>query len=232
MRLSKRLLGIAGMVSKGFKAADVGCDHAHLAIYLAENSICPYVYATDINRGPLLRADEEIKKYGLEDRIETILSDGLKGLLVKDPEAVIIAGMGASTMVDILKSGEDVLTRIKELILEPQSEPWLLRHFLNDSGFSIIAEALILEDGKYYPVIKCVHGRMDLEREVFFRYGKLPVKEKDPILFEYLDRQKKTFSEIIDELSSMERTESITSRLISLKKEYGYVEEALFLMGR
>ena len=39
MKLSKRLETVASMVTKGNRAADVGCDHGFVPIFLVESGI-------------------------------------------------------------------------------------------------------------------------------------------------------------------------------------------------
>ena len=41
MKLSKRLETVASMVTKGNRAADVGCDHGFVPIFLVESGISP-----------------------------------------------------------------------------------------------------------------------------------------------------------------------------------------------
>ncbi len=53
MQLSKRLQAVADLVTPGSRVADVGCDHAYIPIYLAENKISPHIIALDINQGRL-----------------------------------------------------------------------------------------------------------------------------------------------------------------------------------
>ena len=45
-----RLCAIAGMVTKGNRLADVGCDHGYLSIYLVEERIVPSAIAMDVVR--------------------------------------------------------------------------------------------------------------------------------------------------------------------------------------
>jgi len=77
MELSPRLLKIASLVPDGARLADVGTDHGYIPLYLFENKIISSAIAMDVNKGPLLHANENIKKYGLEKNIETRLSNGL-----------------------------------------------------------------------------------------------------------------------------------------------------------
>ena len=43
-----RLRAIAGMVTKGNRLADVGCDHGYLSIYLVGERIVPSAIAMDV----------------------------------------------------------------------------------------------------------------------------------------------------------------------------------------
>ena len=55
---------------------DVGTDHAYLPIALVSEGKCRKAYASDIGKGPLERAKENIVSAGLEEAIETVLTDG------------------------------------------------------------------------------------------------------------------------------------------------------------
>lgn len=48
----------------------------YIPIYLIEKGISPRAIAMDINRGPLKRAKIHIRERGMEEVIETRLSDG------------------------------------------------------------------------------------------------------------------------------------------------------------
>ena len=83
MKLSKRLEAVATLVDIGKRVIDVGCDHAYLDIYLTLNNDNKCI-ATDINKNALEQAKKNIKKYNLEDKIETKLTNGLTDIKVKD----------------------------------------------------------------------------------------------------------------------------------------------------
>lgn len=144
------------MVSSGFRLADVGTDHAYIPIYLVQNGTVPQAIAMDINRGPLLRAEENIRRYGLEAHIETRLSDGLEKLQAAEADTILIAGMGGLLVVRILENGRDVLKGCRELVLQPQSEIRSVRAWLEETGWKIDREDLIFEEGKYYPMLHAV----------------------------------------------------------------------------
>ena len=166
MQISERLRTVAGMVSPGCRLADVGTDHAYIPIYLMQNGVIPQAVAMDINQGPLLRATENIRRYGLTGRIETRLSDGLEKLQAGEADTILIAGMGGLLMVRILENGQGVLAGCRELVLQPQSDIRSVRAYLEEKGWQLDREDLVFEDGKYYPMMRAIiHSEEDLKRK-------------------------------------------------------------------
>ena len=109
INISNRLKCVASLVNKGARVADIGTDHAYLPIYLVQNGISNKVYACDVRKEPLRRAQLHIDEYGLSDKITTQLCDGLKGINKGDVDTVTICGMGGKLMKSILQAGIDKL---------------------------------------------------------------------------------------------------------------------------
>ena len=233
MQISERLRAVAGMVSPGCRLADVGTDHAYIPIYLMQNGVIPQAVAMDINQGPLLRATENIRRYGLTGRIETRLSDGLEKLQAGEADTILIAGMGGALTVKILEAGEKVLASVKELILQPQSEIDKVRSYLMTNGYLIAGEKMVYEDGKYYPAMRAVHGEMPLWQEVELQYGKYLLEEKHPVLEEYLKDKQKTCRKIQEKLAADgKKAEKITARQKELEDELRLIGQALEVYER
>lgn len=226
MQLSKRLEAVANLVTKGNRLADIGCDHAHTSIYLAERGVIPSGIAMDINKGPIERARENIRLYGYSDRIVTRLSDGAKELKMGEADTILISGMGGSLMVKILSDSREVVEAAKELVLQPQSDISGVRHYLHELGFAIVEEFMLSEDGKNYTGIKAVKGEEIYEKEVFYRYGKLLLESKNPVLKEFLVYGKTSFERVAKELKKQPYDRN-KQRLSELLKELEYIEEAL-----
>ena len=93
MLLSGRLALCASYVAENSRLADIGTDHAYLPIALALENRISYAVACDIAEGPLERAKENIRKYDLEDKIQTRLSDGLVNVSREEIDTVIIVGL-------------------------------------------------------------------------------------------------------------------------------------------
>ena len=78
--LDNRMNACAEFVTGRGISVDVGTDHAHLAAELIISGKCDKVIACDINEGPLESARKTLEKYGIEDKVELILSDGLENI--------------------------------------------------------------------------------------------------------------------------------------------------------
>ena len=105
--LSRRLRTVAGMVTRGHRVCDVGCDHGFVPVYLVQQGISPGVLAMDLREGPLRAAREHVSAYGLEGQIETRLSDGLHNYKAGEADTLICAGMGGGLMMRILEAERD-----------------------------------------------------------------------------------------------------------------------------
>ena len=200
MELSKRLQAVADLVSKGVTVADVGTDHGYIPIYLCKTNRCPSAIAMDVNKGPLLRAKAHIAEYGLQELIGTRQSDGVQKLTPGEYECVVIAGMGGALTVRILTEGEAVFRSLKEFVLQPQSELWKVRQYLSENGYVIVQEDMVLEDGKYYPMMKVLNGSSSAYDMVELRYGRELLEQKHPVLKDSLLKELRVKEEILENL--------------------------------
>ena len=234
VELSLRMQALADMVSKGRVVCDVGCDHGWVSIYLVQQGIAPKVYAMDVRIGPLERAREHICLYRLEAYIETRLSDGLTNLSEGEADCMICAGMGGPLMMKILTEGRQKAKSMKELILQPQSELALFRKFLRGEGYRIVSEDMVLEEGKFYPMMKVVPVKeaelvcedKDMQ-EVWDAYGELLLKQKHPVLKQYLVKPKEHVEGLLEHLKQQNTAED---RILQLKEELKLLEKAMGYM--
>ena len=229
IRLSNRLSALASLVSKGHRLADIGTDHGYIPIYLCQTGIIPSAIAMDIGKGPLQQATAHIKQQGLSSRIRTRLSDGLTALQPGEADTILIAGMGGGLVMKILSQGTHALTGSEELILQPQSEIAQVRAYLRTHGFRILEEEMILEDGKYYPMMKVVQETASGQREetvqvqVEDAFGPVLLQKKHPVLKEWLQRELKT----VDTLAAQPENERITIRMAQVQEKRQLILEAL-----
>lgn len=152
--LSKRLLACCDFVRPGERVADIGCDHGYLGIYLLKNGIADSVIASDINKAPLQSAVRNSEKFGVGDKIQFCLSDGVKDI-PRDFDALVCAGMGGDTMVSILSAAPWLKDKRYRLILQCQSKTPLLRQYLYENGWGIEQET-VLRDGRFLYTVMVV----------------------------------------------------------------------------
>jgi len=231
VKLSERLQAVCDMITPSLNVSDVGCDHGYLSIYLMQNKIAKSVIASDVRTGPLSKAAENLNIYGMADVIDLRLSDGLDMIEPGEVDSIVMSGMGGNLMIDILKRGSDVVEKATELILQPQSEIAGLRHFLQEKGFVIISESMVYEDYKYYPMMKAVKGEMNWDREIYFIYGKILLREQNPILHQFLVEEEEYYVNLYRELCCQEPTERVLSRLRDVELSLKYNNEALDMIS-
>lgn len=231
MELSKRLRAVASYVTAGYRLADIGTDHAYIPIELVRTGHIPSAIAMDVNRGPLERAEENIREHGLSEEITTRLSDGFSALEPGEAEAAVIAGMGGGLTMRILRDGARVANTLRECVLQPQSEIEKVRAFLLEEGFLFIAEDMVEEDGKYYPMMKVrppagQTGEPEKWDETELRYGRELLRKKHPVLRRYLEREKKIKEQILIGLRTQDSSR-IAERRKELEKELSQIEKGL-----
>lgn len=236
--LSKRLKALTDMVTKGNSVADVGCDHGFVSIYLVQKGLSPRVLAMDVRTGPLSRAKEHVEAYNLGAYIETRLSDGLMEYQKEEADTLVCAGMGGKLMQKILSREPEKTKSFKELILQPQSELSEFRKFLREEGYAILQENILCEEGKYYFLIKAsfrgtaVTDNIKSEESIqtlFDAYGELLIKEKHPVLKDYLLERKKVSEEIARKLISQDKDRA-RERLLQVKDELAGINNVLELL--
>ncbi len=236
VELSKRMSGVAAMVTKGNTVADIGCDHGFVSIYLVLQKICPKAIATDINNGPLLRAKEHVEEYGYSKYIETRRSDGLKAISLLDndgkqvceADTIIIAGMGGRLINKILEESIEKVRLSKEIILQPQSEIEKVREFLMQNQFQIINEDMVVEEGKYYQIIKAIPSDKCMKLDsVSMWYGPILLKEKHSVLRQYLILQQDKLLHILEEIEKNATTKKKQADIELLNSKLMRIKQAL-----
>ncbi len=259
VKMSQRLITLSNMLAEGSenlsdiaridelmegnssvsfgRVADVGCDHGYISIYLVQSGIAESAIAMDVRKGPLTGALSNIRDYGLEDRITTRLSDGLKELKPGEADSLVIAGMGGKLMIRILEEGKPSELGIRAAVLQPQSEFSEFRQYLRGNGYVILDERVVFEDGKYYFPMKVLLGNAD-NRGVFDevikdlmsatgtdsdtaisicnRFGECNIKRKDKLLLDYLKHGMEVSASILKNLDENTHPQ----RYHEVEKEY------------
>ena len=156
--MDRRLSTIASQIENGIGLADVGTDHGFLPVHLARHGYTGNLYASDINEGPLRTAVDNAEHAGVSGRIKFLLCDGLRLCPPDDVDTIVIAGMGGDMICRILDRAEWCMDRRYKLILQPMTKSEVLRYWLVNNEFEILAEDLVPEGGNLYQLIVARFG--------------------------------------------------------------------------
>lgn len=206
-QLPKRLETIIERMPDSGCLADIGCDHAYVAIEAVRRGRAARALACDVRKGPLQQAAEHILCAGLAGKIETRLSDGLEKVAPGEADTVVVAGMGGPLMERILQGR---LEDFAYFVLSPQSEIPHFRRFLLAEGMQIDEETMLIDEGKYYVILN-VSQRADAASsdsmyvtEEDFLYGGRLLRRLDPVLKSFLEKEKTRYEGILRQTDSLE----------------------------
>lgn len=189
IKLSKRLEEISSLVPLKARVVDIGCDHGLLDIYLYQNGIVSKIIASDINENALSNAKENIKNNNLEDVIETRLGSGLEVINLNDKiDTIIISGMGAYTIVEILKNNPEILSTISTIIIQSNTKNYYLRKEITKMNYLIEEEKIVKDNNKYYTIIKFTKGYQKYTKKELY-FGPKLLSNSSKIFEEYKNAQ-------------------------------------------
>ena len=187
INLSPRLLAAASLIRGGGIVADIGTDHGYLPIYLIQQGKIPGAIAADIGKQPLENAAKSVYQYGLTDKIELRLSDGLVAFSPDDASEFVIAGMGGTLIAQILGNSQWIKDSRYHFVFQPQSRAEELREYLYNNGFEIGREIVCCEGRRYYLALDAVYTGVNTpytQAECFL--GKMEPSQES---VEYIRRQ-------------------------------------------
>lgn len=182
LELSPRLRLLADWVRPGARIADVGTDHAYLPVWLTLQGRVAFAIASDLREGPLARARETGRIYGVSS-VDFRLCSGLSGIQPDEVDTIIISGMGGENIAAILGGVPWMADGTHTLLLQPQTRAEELRRFLSDHSCRIIREALVRDRGILYPCMEAAAGREILSLGQIYGGAKLL---RDPLGERYI----------------------------------------------
>lgn len=216
--VSSRIASIADMTIKGETAADIGTDHAGLALYMVAEGITPKMIISDLPAGPFNRACLAVAASSFSDKIEVRQGNGLQVLAPGEVVNVIIAGMGGDTIVDILQYDFNKSSSFQHYVLQPMTKPKVIRRFLAARGWPIIKEELVKEKDRLFVIISASPGEKPysltpLEMDI----GPFIIKnQKQPVVKDYLLNHLKKYQAI---RVGLEQTDNCESELLKAQYE-------------
>ncbi len=225
--LDKRMKAVANCVREGAVIADIGTDHGKLPIYLVQTGRAKRAIASDINRLPLEKAKGNIEKYGLNEKIDTILTDGLSGIERFSPTDVVIAGMGGEMIADILENSTVKKEGVR-FVLQPMTKEGTLREYLTNNGYLIYDENIVKERKIYQIICAEYTGEKYILTPAEILLGRKNIEKEDELFGEFAQRvieitrgkiegKKRAGLNIDEEMKTLFELEEILKRYRGLK---------------
>jgi len=225
MDISKRLIAIAEKVDKCQTVLDIGTDHGYIPIYLLINKICNKVIASDINKGPLKKAEENVKLNKI-DGIELRLGSGFNVVKQGEADAAVLAGMGGHLIKDLIIEREDIFKNLDYAVLQPVQNPDVLRKFIINKGYTIIEEDLVFDESIFYEIMKVRYSEKNREEdEIYYEIGKKLIEDKNPRLKDFLMYKILKYRKILEYIK--ENTETASARKKEVTKKIIEIEKLL-----
>lgn len=201
MKLSNRLSAITDYVSPEDKIIDIGCDHALLDIYIA-NEMGKRLIASDIHEGAVNNAAKNIEKYEALSMVDLRLGNGLNVVNPEEINTIIIAGMGYNTIKDILSNSEK-MTNVNKIIVQSNTDVIKLRKFVISLGFMINRERLVKDGDIIYTVIEFIKGEEKYSYEEIY-FGPRILENKDELFKEYYTKKLLKYENLLLQLPGHE----------------------------
>ncbi len=188
IKLDDRLSAVASLVRQGSVVADIGTDHAYLLCYIIEKGVCPCGIAADINKGPLNNARQTVIDCGLTDKVQLILSNGLKNIPENSADDIVMAGMGGILISEIIDCAPWVKNENINIIAQPMTHAEVLREYFCKNGFKINKETTSTDGKRHYVAISASYAGLIYDYEKSYYYLGELLKNNDENTKKYIEK--------------------------------------------
>lgn len=211
--ISPRLQKIKETVGTCTCLGDVGTDHALLPAAMIQEGRCSHVIASDLRKGPLAAADKNIRRFGLEDKIELRLGGGLTVYSPSECDAIVIAGMGGLLIAQILTDSPEIAETAERLILQPNTCQPELRRYLLEHGYEILDESCAAEARHAYLILTVRYsGEKSVVRDEVMLYTGCCLQKKEEGRFYFEMLRRKTAATLAGLRRGKKESERLTSK--------------------
>lgn len=227
MILGSRLQAVADFIEVEKSFADIGTDHAYLPIYMVKENLAERSIACDVHQGPYEAAKKTVVKYGVMERVEVRLGNGLTALRPGEVEAAVIAGMGGITIIEILAKSPEVVGHLSSLVLQPQNAAEEVRRWLQKHAWAIFDETLAMEDERIYEILLAKPGAtLKPLEDILYDIGPCLWQKRHPLLKRHIENLR---GKVLRAMQGMKNsvTAMESEKYQQLKRKLAALEEKL-----
>jgi tRNA (adenine22-N1)-methyltransferase len=203
--LTPRLDALAEAIPRGSRVADVGSDHGRLARSLVSSGRASFCLATEATSELTARIGRPPAEGGWASRLAFRAGDGLAAIRTEDAvDTVVLAGMGAGTILRILGNLSRLQPEPRRLILQPRTDETAVRRWLATHGWRLVFERLTDDRGRLHLTIAAERGEASaqyrhplLSRADLLASGPLLVAARPPELIRRWEEQRTRLAAIV-----------------------------------
>lgn len=204
-RLSQRLEAVLGLLKPCELLADVGTDHGLLPIAAVSRGLAQQALAVDLREEPLRGARRNLERAALQARVSTLQGDGVVALADRGVDAIVMAGLSGRSIERLCRAAPHVLTRVRQLVLQPNQGVDTLRAWAFDAGWHLRDEAMVEERGRTFVVCAFVRGAgsdpayalAGWSVATLCKLGPLLLTRKDALARRFYENQRQRISEFV-----------------------------------
>lgn len=210
-----RLETIVYLARNSKSVADIGCDHGQVGVELLKSTDVKHIISTDISEKCLKKSEFLFTSAGFKSEYDGRVGDGLKTLENGEVDTIIIAGMGGDLIKDIVTYDRDKTLSFKNFIIQPMTNPDVVRKTFYELGFGIEKDLIVIEGNKYYFLMKFSSSTSIKHEEDWFYTSSL-LRDSIETYKEYLKFNLNKNNAIIAEIkqNSSEKSDSRVDELI------------------
>lgn len=200
--MTERLSRIFAEIPACETFADIACDHGYIAAAMLKSGKCKRAYVADISQKCLKKAENLLSDFIGKGKAQSFVSDGFDN--VPKTDTALIAGIGGTLVIDILKRAHSACNLPETLILQPMKHCDRVRRAVLKFGYAIKKDFTVKAEGQFYDIIVLVKGKDKLTQEEV-EFGRTNLTER-PLAF----REK--IREEINKLLSYTESETMTEK--------------------
>ena len=206
---------IEDMVLPGLPVADIGTDHGIIPADILLKGICPFAVLTDINPGPLEKCRENLKSFGVDPSLYSIIQgDGFDPVGDGGLGTVIAAGMGGELIIGFFEHTGRSVTReegealASRFVMQPRTHADDLRSYLTGAGYRLCDYKLARERGRICEVFAVEPCDAGEARPDCGLVSSFLLEKNDPLITEFIDGKIRKAHAIAENASASGRTDA------------------------
>ena len=124
-----------------------------------------------------------------------------------EADGAVIAGMGGSTIVQILEESPDVAKTLKFLIVQPMAGAPGLRRWACENGWRIADEALAEEPQHLYEIIMLVPGSEPPHSSIEYEIGPCLIEKRPPLFGRHIEKLYAAYARMLKSMAQSSKAQ-------------------------